>query len=340
MRLGIIVLAFFTVVGLGGCGADKAAEEKSQQKTPAAMLGNPAAVLQAESDKYLKRNRPLYIEAQEVLTKAVLGSDQSYYLVDIRADEHYANAHIAGAIHIAYADVWREQKINYLPRDKKIIIIDYSGHTASQVAAFWGMLGYDAVAMKNGMAAWSADRDVIGGTPLPCQALQYPVVTTAATAGDHALPQIETKAATVAELLMKRSQEATETAPVIQPHEFNQKKAGYFIVDLRQPGHYQAGHIEGAVNIPFRTITEADNLKKLPPDKHIALVCYDGHASSQAARLLNQLGYRASALKDGMSVWVADERVSGAKTVACNINESPIIKLNAVLKPGPSTAAT
>ena len=60
---------------------------------------------------------------------------------------------------------WREEKTSYLPKDKKIIVVDYSGHAASQVAVLWNMLGYDAVAMHNGMAGWSKSRDVIGGSP-------------------------------------------------------------------------------------------------------------------------------------------------------------------------------
>lgn len=333
-----LLVAVAVAAVFAGCGsAPKAAEPVKQA---VATVGDPFAVLQAETDKYLKQNRTLYIEPQEVLAKAVTAADQGYYLVDIRNDEHYAAAHIPGAVHIAYADVWREQKTAYLPKDKKIIVIDYSGHTASQVAAFWSMLGFDATAMKNGMAGWSKDKEVVGGSTLACEALNYPVTTAVAAAADHELPKLDTKAASLAELLAARSREATETAPVIQAKDFLAKRGDYFVADLRQSGHYGAGHIEGAVNIPFRSLAATENLRKLPADKTIVLVDYDGHAASQAARLLNQLGYRATVLKDGMSVWTADEKVIGARSIACNVGEHPTAKLNAPLKPGPSAAAT
>jgi rhodanese-related sulfurtransferase len=327
------------LVCLAGCSSGTKGKPQVSQ-VPVALIGDPFAVLQAEAGKYLRQNRPLYIEPETVYEKIVAGADSNYYLVDIRNDEHYANAHIAGAIHIAYADTWREQKIEYLPKDKKIIVIDYSGHTASQVAAFWNMLGLDAIAMKNGMAGWSKNKETIGGSPLLCEAQGYPVVTSVNPVQNFDLPAVETKAASVAELLMKRSREAVENLPVIQPKDLKEKLRNYYIVDLRQPVHYQTGHIDGAISIPFQTIVETDNLKKIPPDKEVVLVCYDGHASSQAARILNQLGYHALALKDGMGAWLSDERIIGGKAVACNAAEKPVMKLNAVLKPGPAAAAT
>ncbi|MCX7781274.1 MAG: rhodanese-like domain-containing protein [Negativicutes bacterium] len=332
------LLLCITVI-IAACGS-QTASDKPVKTPPPAPIANPFAVLQTEADKYIKQNRPLYVLPQEVYEKCIIAGNQDYVLVDIRNDEHYAAAHIPGAIHIAYADAWREAKIAHLPKDKKIIVIDYSGHTASQVAAFWGMLGYDALPLKNGMSGWTKDRDIIGGSPLICEAYNYPVSTAAAAPGSYQPPKLETKAVAVAELLMERSREATETAPVLQPKDLKEKPGSWYVVDIRDPVHYQAGHIEGAVNIPFRTIAETDSLKKIPADKPVVLVCYDGHAASQAARILNQLGYHATALKDGMSAWSANEMVIGAKTVACNITEHPVMKLNALLKPGPSTAAT
>lgn len=335
LSLGILAVALAAVVAACGSGPGSPAA-----KTPTAAISDPFATLAAASDKYLKENRPLTIEPAEVLTRAVAGADQTLYLVDVRSDEHYAHAHIPGAVHIAYADAWREAKIAFLPRDKEIVVIDYSGHSASQIAALWNLLGFDAVAMKHGMGGWSQDKEVIGGSPLACEPLGYPVVTAEVAAGGFEPPKLTTKAGALAELIMSRSQEVSETPPVIQPKDLKDKLRSYYVVDLRQNEHYRAGHIEGAVNIPFRTVAEPANLKKLPPDRSIVLVDYDGHAASQAARILNQLGYSATVLKDGMSVWTADEKVVGAPIVACIAGEKPTMKLNAPLKLGPSTAAT
>jgi len=335
----LIVLLMIVIFICAACGAGISSKlDKPTQES--AVINNPLANLQAIIDQYLKNTKHLYIEPHEVLSQIANGEDDRYILVDIRNDEHYAFAHIPGAIHISYSDTWREQKLNYLPKDKKIIVIDYSGHTASQVAATWNMLGFEAVPMRYGMAGWSTNREVIGGSPKSCAAYNFPVVTTTSETGSYDTPELATKAASVSELFIARAEGAVKIAPVIQSQDLKDKLQSYFIIDTRQSEHFARGHLEGAINIPFESIAETASLKKIPPDKNLILVCYDGHASSQAARALNLLGYHATALKDGMSAWVADEKIIGSKPIACDVDEKPVMKLNALLKPGPSTGAT
>lgn len=335
----LIVLLMIVTLLCGACGAG-VNSKVDQHKQEGAVINKPFANLQVIIDHYLKKSSHLYIEPHEVLSQVVIGEDNRYILVDIRNDEHYAFAHIPGAIHISYGDTWREEKLNYLPKDKKIIVIDYSGHTASQVAATWNMLGFEAIPMRYGMAGWSKDRDIIGGSPKGCEAYNFPVVTISNEPGTYNAPELETKAASVPELFLARAEAAIKIPPVIQPQDLKDKLKSYFIIDTRLPEHFVKGHIEGAINIPFSSIAETTSLKKIPPDKSLILVCYDGHASSQAARMLNLLGYHATALKDGMSAWVADEKIIGSKPITCAITENPVMKLNALLKPGPSTGAT
>ncbi len=340
----LLLIASISLVMLAGCGQQKA---PTAQAPAAAMPAGPAinepfGALQQVSDKYLKANKTLLIEPQEVFQKVVVAVDPTYYLVDIRADEHYANNHIPGAVHISYADAWRPVKTEFLPRDKKIIVVDYSGHSSSQIAALWSLLGYDAVAMKHGMAGWSKNRDVIGGSPLPCESKNFATVKEVPATTPHETPTLDVKATSEADLIRKRA-EAIATKPVvIQADDLLARVTAKsaFVLDIRATAHYQAGHIASAINIPLNNLLEPDSLKKLPINQQIVIVCYDGHASSQASRLLNQLGYNTVALRDGMSVWTGDSNIIGAKAVACDVPERVTAKLNAPLSPGPSTAAT
>ena len=341
----LILIAVLLSVSLAGCSAistpQKTAPAQSNVPTPG-LTATPFVVLMQNSENYLKENRPLGIDAQEVYEKAVVQGDSSYFLVDVRADEHFAKHHIPGAVHISYADAWRPNKTDFLPRDKKIVVIDYSGHSSSQVAVYWSMLGLDAVAMKHGMAGWSKNKEVIGGSPLPCEPKNLPVTKDVAASQTHELPTLDVKAATVPDLLRLRAEAATAKPVVVQADEVLARinaKSG-FVLDIRAPEHYNAGHIAGALNIPFRSLMEEANLKKLPANQPIIVVCYDGHAASQATRLLNQLGYDAVAMRDGMSLWTGDVNVIGGKVVACTITERTTAQLNAPLAPGPSTAAT
>lgn len=337
-----------SILLLTGCSQTKAPSAGSPppaKQTPAATLSSPFAATRQLAEQFLQSGRPAYIEPQEVYQKAVVERDPSYYLVDIRSDENFAAHHIPGAIHISYADVWRSNKTDFLPRDKKIIVIDYSGHSSSQTAAFWSMLGFDAVAMKHGMAGWSKNKEVIGGSPLPCEPKNYPTVTkpaTSAAVGAYDLPKLELQAANEVELLRKRAEAISAKPVVIQADDLlsRVKDKSIFVLDIRDSVFYQAGHIETAVSVPFRQLLQDSGLKQLPPDKPIAVVCYDGHLASKAARLLNQLGYDAVALRDGMSVWSSDPKVIGAKAVACDLPERLTAKLNAPLSPAPSAAAT
>lgn len=340
-----LLLIAIPLIFLAGCGSQSATQTPQQQKasTPAAALtGTPFALLRQDSDKYLKSNHPLYIDAQEVYEKAVVNADTSYYLVDVRADEHYAKHHIPGSVHIAYADTWRSNKTDFIPRDKKIVVIDYSGHTSSQVAALWSMMGFDAVAMKHGMASWSKDKDVIGGSPIPCEPKNFAVVKDPSVTQTHDLPNLDGKAVSGQELLRLRAEAATGKPVVVQADDVLAKVTAksVFVLDIREPEHFNAGHIASAINIPFRSLAEGENLKKLPIGQQVVVVCYDGHAASQATRVLNQLGYDAVAMRDGMSLWTGDTNVIGAKSVACTIPERVTAQLNAPLSPGPSTAAT
>jgi rhodanese-related sulfurtransferase len=73
----------------------------------------------------------------------------------------------------------------------------------------------------------------------------------------------------------------------------------YVLVDLRDEASYRKNHIKGAINIFWLNILDEKNLKKLPKDKLIILICYVGHTSSQVLTLLKLLGYNAVSIKYG-----------------------------------------
>jgi len=77
----------------------------------------------------------------------------------------------------------------------------------------------------------------------------------------------------------------------------------FFILDIRKPLDYCAGHIAGAVNILFEEVAKPENLARLPMDMPILVVCYTGHTASQINSILNLLGYNAWTLRFGMTSW-------------------------------------
>jgi len=80
-------------------------------------------------------------------------------------------------------------------------------------------------------------------------------------------------------------------------------REGAAILDLRSEAEYKAGHIVGALNIPFTRLK--DNLQDLEKYKSnpIILVCKMGQHSGSAGKLLRQAGFEVRRLSGGMSQW-------------------------------------
>lgn len=81
-------------------------------------------------------------------------------------------------------------------------------------------------------------------------------------------------------------------------------EANFYIIDIRQPDAYAAGHIEGAVNSTLGGIltTAAD-----AGGKPILVVCYTGQSAGHAVMALRLSGYPdAKVLMFGMSSWSSD----------------------------------
>ncbi|MCK8825467.1 rhodanese-like domain-containing protein [Fuchsiella alkaliacetigena] len=281
------------------------------------LEGDQFEALLEVADNYLQDNYQDSITPREVYEKVVLNPDSDYYVVDLRGLDDFAEASIIGSVNMPYDSIWERHQIEKLPRDKKIIIVCYTGHTANQAAAFWGMLGFDTVAMENGFAGWDAS--------VECAPEDYELATEPTEATEKFdLPQIEQEVTTIDELIMEQGRRIVDDNinPVMRYDQvkrfvIDRGSERHFAVDLRDSDLYEKGHGEGAINIPFKELTDPSNLEKLPTDKDIVLICSDGYKSSQAARILNILGYDALASQFGMSQWTADEEVIGDQPVIC-----------------------
>lgn len=85
------------------------------------------------------------------------------------------------------------------------------------------------------------------------------------------------------------------------------KSGEAMVIDVRPSAEYDAGHIEGAVNIPLESLTQ--RLSKLPKDQEIVAYCRGPYCmmSFDAVEQLRQHGYRARRLEDGFPEWKTDQ---------------------------------
>ena len=75
-----------------------------------------------------------------------------------------------------------------------------------------------------------------------------------------------------------------------------------FLLDVRRPEEYQAGHIPGATLIPLQELPA--RLEELPRDREIICVCHSGRRGQSATRQLKAAGYNAVNLEGGTMNWV------------------------------------
>lgn len=82
--------------------------------------------------------------------------------------------------------------------------------------------------------------------------------------------------------------------------------AGVTVVDVRTPAEFQAGHVPGAVNIPFDEVKRrAGELG--PPSTPLVLYCRSGRRSGIAAATLKRQGFDRLYDLQVYNRWVASE---------------------------------
>ncbi len=263
----------------------------------------PGYDLRVAADDYLALGKPAAVSAASLngtLNDGDEGNDP--FILDIRGTTDFDNAHINGSVNIPFTTVFQEPNLAQLPDDQQIVVVCYTGHTASQTTALLSVAGFDAIALKWGFEGWAeggkafnASNDRLNGT-LETQTNESPVTEGPsgrlvedinATADDYlAAPKVVIKATNL-------------NATLTDGDEGNDP----FILDIRGLADYEAGHIQGAVNIGFRSVFTTENFSLLPDDRQIVVVCYSGHTASQITALLNLNGLDAIALKWGFESW-------------------------------------
>ena len=75
------------------------------------------------------------------------------------------------------------------------------------------------------------------------------------------------------------------------------------IVDVREPELFVAGHVPGAINIPYDT-AHGRILKDLSPDNRIVFICHGGPMGEELSQILTKNGYtKVFNLRGGMKWW-------------------------------------
>lgn len=73
------------------------------------------------------------------------------------------------------------------------------------------------------------------------------------------------------------------------------------VVDIRSADDYAAGHIEGAIHIPFKEV--GANIDQIPMNRPAYVTCYTGQTAGITIAPMRMMGYNAISLSRGMTGW-------------------------------------
>lgn len=244
-----------------------------------------------------------------------------YYILDIRGEDTYALGHIPGAIEMTAAEI--DENLDALPTDKAIVVVCYTGQTASQTTGYLNVLGYDAYALKWGMCGWTNDESVPASSNWlnlepyfaeGAEAGQLEVTANDITAlEEQDYPDLDTGEDDVEDIILTAMDAYIESGwkMVGMDATLWTNLSNYFIIDLRQETHYNNGHLPGAYRVAMADLGYDESLKYLPADQEILVVCYTSHTANQVTSVLNMLGYDAYNLRYGMSSVTLNTDISG-----------------------------
>lgn len=94
----------------------------------------------------------------------------------------------------------------------------------------------------------------------------------------------------------------TWTAQKVREYLDGAESGEYNLVDVRQPGEYEKGHLPGARLMPVGQI--ADRIEELEPDRTTIVYCAAGVRSRAAASILERAGFReVHSMEGGINAW-------------------------------------
>jgi len=258
-------------------------ETKQETTTPAGNVVEDAAMAYFAN---FADDRNM-ISVAKLLEK--LGAGEDVLIIDIRRADDYAAGHLKGAVNVPYGAAVAEN-LELIPDDVMVYVNCYSGQTSSQTVSLLRTAGKYAINIQGGWKAISSAEGVdaytettentFDGTKyevadeIEKAITDYYAAATSNTYGSFNFP------ASAAKELVEAESDA------------------YTFLSVRSADDYAAGHIPGAINIPFGKNMQ-ESFSQIPTDKPVIVYCYSGQTSSQTLGILRLLGFEAYSLTGG-----------------------------------------
>ena len=218
-----------------------------------------------------------------------INNGEEMVIIDIRQADAYAEAHLKGAVNVPYGTV--ATALELIPDDVPVYVNCYSGQTSSQVTALLRIAGKYATNISGGYSSISGTE----GYDAVCET-EVNTLTDASYEVDDAIE------AAIADYFTAATTGTFSSFhfPVASVKELvDAESDAYTILSVRGAADYEAGHIAGAMNIPFGKGMQ-ESFDQIPTDKPVIVYCYSGQTASQVLGVLRMLGFEAYNMPGGM----------------------------------------
>ncbi|HHE40318.1 MAG TPA: rhodanese-like domain-containing protein [Candidatus Cloacimonetes bacterium] len=314
--ISLAVLTAFTVFFFVGC-KDKTTENDDGVNEFDVLI----EYLEAGNSDYLGWVNKL---EDWIKNYAEINTDD-YFVLDIRSaddfndvdDEHEID-HIENAFNATMGTMFDVIETNNT-EDKDILIVCYSGQSASFAHMLLRLKNYNAYVLKFGMSIVGEDHDQ--WTEFCTNDYVDDFVTTESPVlPEFDYPELNTGFETAEEILNARIDAAialwsnAETRPLIAADAVMEDPDAFNIMNYWGDGdgngvldYLELGHIDGAYQLTPYTLTTAENLSVFDPDGNNIFYCYTGQTAAASIAYLTVLGYDVKSIKYGTCSMIWDE---------------------------------
>ena len=306
----------FLFTNCSGGASDKAEDVADSVVAPVKKLNSE--ILLEEIVKNGDLINSAKVPAMIKVTAVNEAEEGSFKIIDLRSGKDFSEGHIAGATNIKLGELFDYIKSIDVASFKKIVMVCYTGQTASYASSALQMMGYNNVyAMKWGMSAWNKKFSGKWAKNAKSDLVEKLSVEAGKKGEKGTLPDFECEKTSGEEILEARVSKlfsdgfkkgyVTIDDVVASPNE-------YYIINYWGAKHYNLGHLEGAVQYnPKKSLGLDTELLTLPTDKTIVVYCFTGQHSAFVTAYLRVLGYEAKSLKFGangfMNSMMLDETI-------------------------------
>jgi len=253
------------------------------------------------------------IAAPKIISAAALfqSLNENILVIDIRNAKDFANGHIKNSKNLKMSELMDYAQVNGLHYYDKVVMVCYTGQTASYSSAILQMLGNENVhILEWGMCGWNKKFNIKWNKSISDDGIDNLVTKEYPKHEVSALPKIESRSSSGEEILKSRARAMLKSSFGKSAITFETaeglaitKKA--YVICCQCDSTYKKGHIVNSVLYNQKKAFDIKtDLLTLPRDKTIVVYSDKSLKSAFITVYLKMLGYKAKTLKYGANCFM------------------------------------